>query len=145
MRDLDDHPSIPGWFDSVTYCDTCNCCLTWVKSMQKECFSVLLTAVWTLLASPVKVGVSVSVLYGGSRTLPEEASGIPGGSLELGMELNKCFSPSSQMRPSNFLSRSETPGDHDSTHTVTHSSVLYNQFVQSLSWFRLTFLSVVSK
>lgn len=76
--------------------------------------SVLLTTIWTLLKSPVKVGVSVSVLYGGSRTFPD-TSGTPGGSLELGMELNKCLSPSSQMRLSSFLSRAagQSTSEHE--------------------------------
>lgn len=65
---------------------------------------VVLTTMWTLLKSPVKVGVSVSVLYGGSRIF-SEASGNPGGSLELGMELNTSLSLFSQMWLSSFFSR----------------------------------------
>lgn len=60
-------------------------------------FSLLfLTGVWIFLKSPVKVGVSVSVLCCGSRTFPE-VSGNPGASPELGTELNKRLCSSSQM------------------------------------------------
>lgn len=84
---------------------------------------ILLTTIWTLLKSPVKVGVSVSVLYGGSRTLSDK-SGIPGDSLELGTELNKCLSPSSsQIWFSSSLSRALGSKDQKSKYEVIYSSV----------------------
>lgn len=78
----------------------------------------VLTTLWTLLTSSVKGGVSVSFLNGGSWTLLER-SGLPGGSLELGMRLNKCLSPSSQIRLSSFLSRAKRPGGDNSRHSYS--------------------------